>query len=95
MKTENSSSSPKQKGTSSDSQSKKVKPYLKTITVLQQVERVIPLRKKKEIFIYSWKKLQKEVLDYWMDKNTKIPEHKLALCEDQRLCLMAYALVQS
>ena len=39
--------------------------------------------------------MQKEVIDFWNDKNTKIPESKLALSEDQRLCLMAYVIVQS
>ena len=26
---------------------------------------------------------------------TKVPDHKLVLCEDHRLCIMAYVIVQS
>ena len=45
--------------------------------------------------MYAWRKLQKEVNDFWRDKATKVPDHKLVLCEDHRLCLMAYVIVQS
>lgn len=33
--------------------------------------------------------------DFWKDKATRVPDHKLVLCEDHRLCLMAYVIVQS
>ena len=33
------------------------KPYLKTITVMQQIEKVTSLRKKRTIFMYAWKKI--------------------------------------
>lgn len=59
------------------------------------VEKVISLKKKRAIFIYTWRKLQKEVYDYWADKQTKIPQAKLQICEDHRLCLMAYVIIQS
>ena len=49
------------------------KPYAKTIKVLQQIEKVISMRKKRTIFMYAWKKLQKEVYDYWGDKSTQVP----------------------
>jgi hypothetical protein len=83
---------------SSQSASKKApkaNPYVKTVRVLQQVERVVALRKKKCVFIYAWNKLQKEVIDYWKDRTTKVPANKLQISEDQRLPLMAYAIIQS
>ena len=49
------------------------KPYLKTITILQQIDKVTSLRKKRTIFMYSWKKIQKEVYDYWKDRSTQLP----------------------
>lgn len=59
------------------------------------MDKVTSLKKKRAIFIYAWKKLQKEVNDYWADKDTKVPKNKLILCEDHRLCLMTYVVVQS
>ena len=45
--------------------------------------------------MYAWKKIQKEVFDYWEDKETKLPQHKLIVSEDQRLPIMAYAIIKS
>jgi hypothetical protein len=56
---------------------------------------VTSLKKKRTIFIYAWKKIQKEVHDYWKDKSTQLPQYKLAVSEDQRLPLMAYAIINS
>jgi hypothetical protein len=45
--------------------------------------------------MYAWKKIQKEVYDYWKERSTQLPQHKLLVSEDQRLPLMAYAIIQS
>lgn len=44
--------------------------------------------------MYVWQKLQKEVYDYWKDKNL-VKREKQILYEDSRLCLMAYVIVQA
>lgn len=40
-----------------DDSKEKPKVYVKTIEILKMVEKVISLKKKRAIFIYSWRKL--------------------------------------
>ncbi|CDW84598.1 UNKNOWN [Stylonychia lemnae] len=70
-------------------------PYEKTIKLMNEFEKINSLIKKKMILKYSWNKLQKEVFEYWKERNKNISKEKLLINEDTRLCLVSYIIIQS
>lgn len=73
----------------------KHRPYFKSVRVLSiiQKEKIRILTTKKDIMNYVWNKLQKEIRQYWFDK--EIENEKLYINEDNRLSIINYIIIQS